>query len=75
MFIKSGCPFCRRAVNHCKAKGIIPDIVQVTNIKETVNKLKRDSRIHTNKEVTTVPIIFVNEKYIGGSNEFIGMFP
>lgn len=74
MFIKKGCPYCKRAVEHCKKLAVIPTLKIVTDTQETVKELKASGMLAKNSSVRTVPIIFIDGKYIGGSSEFLSKY-
>jgi glutaredoxin 3 len=61
------CPYCVRAKNLLKQKGIAY---------EEINLSGKDDELHALKERTgwrTVPQIFINDKLIGGFNELAAM--
>ena len=63
MVKKDPCPYCDRAMNFFKGKGLEVEIVDLTN---------NLGEMQTWKEKTgwqTVPMIFINDKLIGGYND------
>ncbi len=63
MIKKVPCPFCDRALNFLNEKGLQVEIVDLTNNMQ---------ELQTWKEKTgwsTVPMIFINDKLIGGYND------
>ena len=63
MFKKIPCPFCERAANFFQGKGLQVEIVDLTNNMGELQKLK------TETGWATVPMIFINDKLIGGYND------
>ena len=65
LFTKSYCPYCHRALDLLKELGADVENIEVDNGNEEweTEKEKQEQR-HT-----TVPMIFIGDKFIGGSDE------
>jgi len=60
MIKKDPCPYCDRALNFFKSKGVDVEIIDLTNNLD---------EIHTWKQKTgwrTVPMIYIGDRFIGG---------
>lgn len=60
---KNPCPYCDRAINFLNQKGLQVEIVDLTNNLDELQTIKEKTGW------STVPMIFVNEKLIGGYND------
>lgn len=63
IYTTSYCPFCARAKNLLKQKNIDFKEVDVTNDSETREKIEAKTGW------MTVPMIFIEDEFIGGSDE------
>jgi glutaredoxin 3 len=63
MIKKDPCPFCDRAINFFKAKGVEVEVIDLTNNLDELFKWKQQTGWQT------VPMIFIGEKFIGGYND------
>ncbi len=63
MYSKNNCPFCVRAKNLLNQKGIVFEEINLEGKPEELDQLKRKTG-HM-----TVPMIFINDKLIGGFSE------
>jgi len=68
LFGKSGCPFCKKAKKALYSIGVHPTIVELDQIDGGAKVQKRLEEI-TGK--STVPNVWLNGKFIGGSEEVI----
>lgn len=60
MIKKDPCPYCDRALNFFKAKGVEVEIVDLTNNLDEVDNWKQKTGW------STVPMIFIGERFVGG---------
>lgn len=60
---KNPCPFCDRALNFFKIKGLEVEIVDLTNNLDELRSWKEKTGWQT------VPMIFINDTLIGGYND------
>jgi glutaredoxin 3 len=63
MVKKDPCPYCDRAMNFFKAKGIEVEIVDLTNNLDQLQVWKQKTGWQT------VPMIFINDELVGGYND------
>ncbi len=63
MIKKNPCPYCDRAANFFEEKGLNVEIVDLTNDIQKLQAIKAETGW------ATVPMIFINEKLIGGYND------
>lgn len=63
MIKKNPCPYCDRAISFLNEKGLQVDIVDLTNNLQELQKIKKETGW------ATVPMIFINNKLIGGYND------
>lgn len=63
MVKKDPCPYCDRAMNFFKGKGVEVEIVDLTNNLDEMQTWKEKTGWQT------VPMIFINDKLIGGYND------
>lgn len=63
MIKKNPCPYCDRAQNFFEGKGLQVEIVDLTNNMGEMQKIKAETGW------ATVPMIFINDKLIGGYND------
>jgi glutaredoxin 3 len=63
MLKKNPCPYCDRAMNFFKAKGVEVEIVDLTDRLDELQQWKQKTGWQT------VPMIFINEKLIGGYSD------
>lgn len=63
MVKKDPCPFCDRAMNFFNGKGVEVEIVDLTNNLQELQTWKQKTGW------STVPMIFINDKLIGGYND------
>lgn len=67
MIKKNPCPYCDRALNFFEEKGLEVEVVDLTNNLKELQTLKEQTGW------ATVPMIFINEKLIGGYNDMRGL--
>lgn len=67
IYSKSYCPFCTRAVELLKIKGIRYTIIDVTDD----SSLEEEMRHRSGR--TTVPQIFIGPRHIGGCDELFAL--
>lgn len=60
MYKKDPCPYCDRALNFFKEKGLEVDIVDLTDQQDEIDRIKNETGWRT------VPIILINGQLIGG---------
>jgi glutaredoxin 3 len=60
MIKKDPCPYCDRALNFFKNKGVEVEIVDLTNNLDEIQVWKQKTGWQT------VPMIFIGEKFVGG---------
>ncbi len=63
MVKKDPCPFCDRAMNFFNGKSVEVEIVDLTNNLQELQTWKQKTGW------STVPMIFINDKLIGGYND------
>lgn len=63
MVKKNPCPYCDRAQRFFEERGLQVEIVDLSNNLQELQKLKEQTGW------ATVPMIFVNDKLIGGYND------
>lgn len=64
----STCPYCIRAKELLKSEEISFTEIDITNKKDKLNKLKEKTNC------STVPQIFVNDKFIGGCDDIMALY-
>lgn len=64
---KKDCPFCTRAKEELKIRGIQYDFIDLDEIKKTAAEV-------TGRKVKTVPQIYIQGKYVGGYDEMMSYF-
>ncbi len=64
VYSKQYCPFCIRVLNYLEEKNIDYELVEVSHDEETYRAIKKETGHNT------VPIIFVDGKFVGGSDDF-----
>ncbi len=62
------CPFCARAKQLLRSKGVSFEEMDITNREEMWDELEKKSNMKT------VPQIFVNDKLIGGYQELVKFY-
>ena len=69
IYYKKTCPYCKLALGYAKQRGLNPRLVEITDIgtSECVRQLKSNGFLKKSNTVSTVPIVFKNGVYIGGS--------
>lgn len=60
---KNPCPYCDRAMNFLKNKGLEVEVVDLTDNLDELQNLKQKTGWQT------VPMIFINDNLIGGYND------
>jgi len=68
LFGKSTCPFCKKAKAALLAEGVYPVIVEVDEV-ENGKAIQTALEASTGK--ATVPVVFLDGKFIGGSEEVL----
>ena len=68
IYTKSWCPFCVRAKDYLRAKGVNFEEVDVTSDAE------RETEMVRRAGRTSVPQIFINNQHIGGSDDLIAAY-
>lgn len=66
IYTKVGCPYCVRAVGYLKEHGHLYQEIDVTQ-----NPEKRKQLAQENRGYSTVPMIFIEGKFIGGCSELL----
>lgn len=70
VYSKDDCPHCDRALEILESKGVKVDVVKV--IKDiSPERFKGEIFRKANRVVSTVPQIFLDDKYIGGCDDLI----
>ncbi|MGO1367767.1 MAG: glutaredoxin 3 [Senegalia sp. (in: firmicutes)] len=67
IYTTSTCPFCLRAKRLMDNKGVEYEEIEISNNMEKLEELKKE----TNS--STVPQIFVDNKFIGGCDEIVAL--
>jgi glutaredoxin 3 len=65
LYVTNYCPFCVRAKNFLIAKGIPFDVIDLTHDPAELERLK------TETHWKTVPMIFINDEFIGGYTDML----
>lgn len=74
MFSFSTCPFCRRAKDYLEENGITYQSIELDELEgNRGNEIRAGLGRKTRR--TSVPSIFIGEKYIGGCNDGPGLLP
>ncbi len=60
---KNPCPYCDRAINFLNGKGLKYEVIDYTDRLHELQKVKEETGWQT------VPIIFINDKLIGGYSD------
>lgn len=60
LYKKNPCPYCDRAINFLEGRGIAFDVVDLTDNLDELDRLRNETGWRT------VPMIFINDKLIGG---------
>ena len=70
IYHKRSCPYCQRAIKHAKKLNLPTTLVEISDIgiPEVVRQLKQNGFLKKHIRVNTVPIVFQDEIYIGGSD-------
>jgi len=68
IYTKFTCGFCFRAKSLFKRKEVSFDETDIT-----MGGAKRDEMVQRSGGITTVPQIFINDRYIGGSDELAAL--
>ena len=68
MYSKFMCPYCIRAANLFKSKG-----VKFTDIPAASNQAKRAEMMKRSNGRNTFPQIFINDQHIGGSDDLMAL--
>lgn len=63
MIKKDPCPYCDRALNFFKNRGLEVEVVDLTGNWDELDKWKKETGW------MTVPMIFINDKFIGGYDD------
>ena len=63
MIKKNPCPYCDRAINFLKGKGLEVEVIDLTGKWDELMEWKNKTGHQT------VPMIFVGEKFIGGYDD------
>ena len=64
LYTKGYCPFCQRVTSYLKEKGISFEEIDITNDLDLYEEVKNQTGHNT------VPIVFIDGEFIGGSTEF-----
>ena len=64
IYHKAYCPYCRGVINHLKDNEIPFEAIDVTTKPKLYKQLKEEYDHHT------VPMIFIDDEFIGGSEDF-----
>ena len=68
LYTKDYCPFCHKVTRFLKDQKVEFEQIDITNSPEKYRNIKLETGHQT------VPIIFVDEKFIGGSREFFELY-
>jgi glutaredoxin 3 len=63
IYTKEGCPYCRRAKELLKGKSVAFEEIDVSNDQKTRDELESSTGF------ATVPMIFIDGKFVGGAND------
>ena len=64
VYTKTYCPYCQKVLRYLKKKNINFEEVEVSNQPDVYANLKKETGHQT------VPQVFVNNKFIGGADDF-----
>lgn len=64
VYTKAYCPYCRRVTAYLKKNNFDFEEIEISNNTKLYNQIKNETGHRT------VPIVFVNNKFIGGSDDF-----
>ncbi|MCJ8278186.1 MAG: glutaredoxin [Bdellovibrionales bacterium] len=64
LYVKDYCPYCKAVMNYLDGKNIAYTKVEVSDKPEIYAKLKQETGHQT------VPQVFIDGKFIGGSDDF-----
>lgn len=67
LYKKNPCPYCDRAINFLNNKGLKFEIVDLTDNLDELDRLKNETGWRT------VPMIFINDKLIGGYTDLMAL--
>ena len=67
VYLWTTCPFCIRAVQLLKSKGIEPEIVNLDGDSEGLQKIRQQTGQRT------VPQIFIGDEFIGGHDDLVAL--
>lgn len=69
VYVRTGCPYCERALELIMDEGFIPDIRNVTESKETFQELAVISSAYFPDKPMIVPVIILNSRVLRGFNQ------
>lgn len=67
VYLWTTCPFCIRAVQLLKSKGIDPEIVNLDGDNEGLQKIRQQTGQRT------VPQIFIGDEFVGGHDDLVAL--
>ncbi|MBB5714024.1 glutaredoxin 3 [Sphingomonas aerophila] len=68
IYTKSFCPYCSRAMNLLRSKGVEPEEFDIT-----MGGPKRGEMLGRSNGRTTVPQIFIDGRHVGGSDDLAAL--
>lgn len=67
VYLWTTCPFCIRAVQLLRSKGIEPEIINLDGDNEGLHNIRQQTGQRT------VPQIFIGEEFIGGHSDLVAL--
>lgn len=67
VYLWTTCPFCIRAVQLLKAKGVEPEIINLDGDNQGLQKIREATGQRT------VPQIFIGDEFIGGHDDLVAL--
>lgn len=67
LYKKNPCPYCDRAMNFLNNKGLQYEVIDLTDNLDELDRLKNKTGWRT------VPMIFINDKLIGGYTDLLAL--
>ncbi|GAB4225015.1 MAG: glutaredoxin 3 [Acidobacteriota bacterium] len=68
VYVRSWCPWCRRALELLAAKGVRPEVIDIEREAERAGEMVRRAGGRT-----TVPQVFVGERHVGGFDDLAAL--
>lgn len=69
VYVRTGCPYCERALELIMDEGFIPDIRNVSESKEIFQELAIISNAYFPSKPMIVPVIVLNSRMLRGFNQ------